>query len=57
VRSLFLVAGGLVAGYFAGAGVGASYAKSQADLEWARMLENGMVGPTQTVNPMRGRRG
>jgi len=58
VRRVLAVAGcgalGL-AGYFAGtsAGFSAGVARgaARADWEWARMLENGMVGPGSTARP------
>lgn len=58
-RALLVVAGGLalfVAGYFLGtaAGIASGVAKGTAvaDWEWARFLENGMVGPGSTSRPV-----
>lgn len=58
-RTLVFVAGSLVlfvAGYFLGtaAGLSAGVVKGTAiaDWEWARMLEDGVVGPLQTSRPV-----
>lgn len=45
----------LVVGYFAGSAAVGPYVRRQCDQEWARMLENEMVGPGQTQNPLRSR--
>lgn len=46
---------GLVVGYLAGCSaghaLGVSAGTARADWEWARMLENGMVGPGSTSRP------
>lgn len=54
MRTLLFTVAGCVAGYFAGVSATTALVKSQTDFEWARMLENHMVGPYQTTHPLRG---
>ena len=54
MKAVALVGAGLLVGWFSGAAVADKFARAQVDFEWARMLENGMVGPTQTTHPLRG---
>lgn len=55
MNRLMLTAGLCLAGYQAGAflgyRLGAENARRTCDWEWARMLENGMVGPGSTTRP------
>jgi hypothetical protein len=39
-----------------GHALGVQHGIRKADQEWARMLENGMVGPGTTEHPLRGAR-
>lgn len=51
------IGAGLIAflsGWFASAAATERMVRAQVDYEWARMLENGMVGPTETTHPLRG---
>lgn len=55
MKRVMIVAGCMAGAYQAGAllgyRLGAENARRTTDWEWARMLENGMVGPGSTTRP------